>query len=247
MPCRYPQFPAGLGFIYPTEICAEGLGFSSPGRQSCTKMVLLLCASSGPTLEMCTSQLCVCFPGREQRLAEHPIPKEHAAHSDTARGLCDTSWIIHEPSAPRREMPFIKHTSCWIITAPINNPPCTYCPLQKTQMRGIVRGEQSAALFSRAPRWPRGLVRSSELFARPAPVGRENDTAPLPQTAPRLPSAQPQGPAAEWMQLETIQPLHSRPLWRPRPPNAHMSDFLEAHGECSQSDGTAQRFIHGLQ
>lgn len=143
------------------------------------------------------------IPSRRSRQL---IPIPHA-------GLCDASSIIHEPSAPHGEMPFIKHTSCWIITAPVNNPPCTYCSLQNTRMRGIVRGEQSAALFSWAPRWPRGLVRGSELFARPPPVGTDNCTAPLPQhsLSPRFPSAQPPGPAAEWMQLETIQLRHSRP------------------------------------
>lgn len=68
------------------------------------------------------------IPSRRSRQL---IPIPHA-------GLCDARSIIHEPSAPHGEMPFIKHTSCWIITAPVNNPPCTYCSLQNTRMRGNV-------------------------------------------------------------------------------------------------------------
>lgn len=215
--------PSTLGSHLSMEICVQGWDFHLQEDRVVLQVILLLCVCSDPTLETCTSQLCVC---------SRDFSRETAKAGGTSRGATRgpgcTSWITH------RETALIKHTSCWIITAPVNNPPCTYCSLQKAAIREIFQGEQSAALSCSAPR-PRVSARLGTICC---PKGRDNNgTAPLPQTAspPRLPRAQPQGPAAEWMELETIQTLHSRPLRRPRPPNAHTSDFLAAHGESSQS------------
>lgn len=144
------SLPSRLGSHLCTEICVQGLGFSSPRRQSCTKSGFTAYIRDVHISIMCPLQRL--FEG-EAKAGWTPCPEGCAAHSGsgTTRGLCHTSWISHECPAPHGETPFIKHTSCWIITAPVNNPSCTYCSRQNTRIRGIVWGEQSAALSALRP------------------------------------------------------------------------------------------------
>lgn len=172
------------------------------------------------------------FSREKQRLAEHPILRDCAAHSGTTRGLCHTSWIIHEPSAPH-----IKHTSCWIITAPVNNP---FCSLQKTWIRGIVRGEQSSALS------PRRLA-GPELFALPS-RGQRWLHSPLPQTA--SPQGFPwhshrDGNGGSWKQSSCFTPGLLPEAVATK--GSHEGFSGSTWRVLSQSDGAPQRLIRDLQ